>query len=516
MTRNLLLTNARVITMDLLCPAADHVIIREGRISQVGSGGRREKFGNGYQEVDCRGMTVVPGFIDAHFHLHAFAESLLSVDLGSRSGVRSISDMERVLAGVTRKLAPGAWIRCGGYREFHLKEKRHPNRRDLDRATSKHPIKLSHASGYAHVLNSLALQIVGISRETPDPEGGIIDRDLETGDPSGVLYGMGDYLSMRVPPIGEKLMEEGVRRAGGELLRSGITAIQDASARNDEKRWASVGRWQARGFFRPRVTMMMGADHFLTSGQQRFPPAPAGEFLRPGAVKVILGETTGRLHPDEASLRKLVLSIHHQGQQAAIHALEERPIGAACTAIEEALRAFPKRDHRHRIEHCSVCPKPLADRLASTGITVVTQPSFIYYHGERYVRTISPSQLAHLYPLKMLRDSGVEVAAGSDCPIAPPSPLVGIYAAVSRKAESGDAVAQEQRIAPREALRMYTLSAARAGRMENTAGSISEGKLADLALLSGDPTTVSLEAIKDIRVLMTIIGGEIVWRDQRF
>lgn len=516
MTRNLVLTNARVITMDPFRPKADHVISREGRISQVGSGGGREKFGSGYRVVDCRGMTVVPGFIDAHFHLHAYAESLLSVDLGPRSGVRSISDMECVLAGVARKLAPETWIRCGGYREFHLKEKRHPNRRDLDRATSRHPIKLSHASGHAHVLNSLALQMVGISRDTPDPAGGIIDRDLETGDPSGVVYGMGEFLSTRVPPVGGKLMEEGVRRAGGELLRAGITAIQDASTRNDEKRWASVGRWQAQGIFPPRVIMMRGAENFLQGGQGRFFSAAPGDLLRAGAVKVVLGETTGRLHPDEASLRKIVLSIHQQGLQAAIHALEEKPVEAACSAIEEALRALPKRDHRHRIEHCSLCPKHLALRLASTGVTVVTQPSFIYYHGERYVRTVPPSQLVHLYPVKRLLESGVEVAAGSDCPIVPPSPLMGIYAAVSRKAVSGEGVSSEQQVTRREALRMHTFSAAKAAFMEDIAGSIRAGKLADFAVLDGDPTAVAPDAIRDIRVIMTILGGEIVWRDQAF
>jgi predicted amidohydrolase YtcJ len=207
----------------------------------------------------------------------------------------------------------------------------------------------------------------------------------------------------------------------------------------------------------------------------------------------------------------MVFRIHQSGFQACLHAVEEKAVEAACSAIEYALRKFPKPDHRHRIEHCSVCPPSLARRLAALGIMVVTQPSFIYYSGDRYLQTVPAEEIKHLYPIRTLLKSGVKVAASSDCPIAPANPLMGIYAASSRMTETGEAVLSEEKITPEEALRMYGEYAARATFDERMKGSISLGKLADLVVLNGDPTTVPIDEIKDIKVEMTILNGEIVW-----
>jgi hypothetical protein len=207
----------------------------------------------------------------------------------------------------------------------------------------------------------------------------------------------------------------------------------------------------------------------------------------------------------------MVNNIHQSGFQAILHAIEETVIEAACSAIEYALKKFPKLDHRHRIEHCSVCPPSLAKRLASLGIIVVTQPSFIYYSGERYLRTVLSNQLKCLYPIATLMRSEVTVAGSSDCPIAPTNPLMGIYAAVSRIADSGEKILPEERITPLEALKMYTENAAKASFEEKNKGTISPGKLADLVVLNGDPTKLPIDEIKDIDVEMTILDGEIVW-----
>jgi predicted amidohydrolase YtcJ len=233
--------------------------------------------------------------------------------------------------------------------------------------------------------------------------------------------------------------------------------------------------------------------------------------LHLNGIKIILDETTGQLHPSQEELNNTVLKIHKSGSQVAIHAIEESAVESVCSAIEYALRKFPRSNHRHRIEHCSVCRPPLLKRLASLGIMVATQPPFIFHNGDRYLETVSDEQLQHLYPIGSLLEAGIPVAGSSDCPIVPPNPLIGIYSAVSRKSETGNIVGEGEKIKPLEALRMYTMHAARASFEEDVKGSITPGKLADLAVLNGDPSEAPPDEIKDMEVEMTILNGEVVW-----
>ena len=235
---DLILSNANIITLDPAHPQAEVVVIHSGKVLSIGQNWELEKSRCGNSKIiDCRGKTIVPGFIDAHIHLSSFAESLVTVNVGPQDNVRSISDIQSKIRHVSQKLPSGSWIRCGGYNEFYLKEKRHPTRWDLDLATSIHPIKLTHRTGHAHALNSLALRLTGISRETSDRDGGLIERDISTGEPTGLLYGMGDFLSKAISPLDSHQLEHGIKLANRELLSWGITSIQDASSRNDIERW---------------------------------------------------------------------------------------------------------------------------------------------------------------------------------------------------------------------------------------------------------------------------------------
>jgi predicted amidohydrolase YtcJ len=510
---DLLLLNAVVLTMDEDRPRAQEVAIKDGRILAVGEeDDLKALVSNSTEVIDLGGKTILPGFIDAHLHLRALAESLVTTNIGPASGVSSISHIQERVRHQALKLPPGTWIRAGGYNEIYLSEKRDPNRWDLDAAAPHHPVKLTHRSGHAHVLNSLGLTNIGISKETPDSDAGLLDRDLETGEPTGLLYGMGDFLSQVVPPLDVSQLDRGVKLANQELLSSGITTFQDASSRNDIERWRSFENWKREGTLQCRVLMMLGFKGFEEYQAGRLTSQMDKSHLRLGGVKIVLDETTGRLNPRQEDLNEIVLSVHQAGQQVAIHAIEETAIEAACSALERAIRISPRVDHRHRIEHCSVCPSDLADRIASLGIAVVTNPAFLYASGERYLKTVPPRQLKHLYPLSTLIQNGVQVAAGSDAPVAPVNPLAGIYAAVSRKAESGEVVLANEKITSYEALRMYTMLAARSSFDENLKGTIAPGKLADLTILSADPTSVPTEAIKEIRVEMTIVGGDVIYR----
>lgn len=509
---DLILHNANVLTMDSSRPHASMVVIWDGKMQAVSKGDDFESFkGTATEVIDCQGMTILPGFHDAHCHPVGLAESLVSPDL-SRPAVRSISGIQAKISKAALNIPKGDWIRARGYSEFYLAEKRHPNRWDLDKATCNHPVKLSHRSGHAHVLNSLGLKLAGISIDTPDPPGGLIERDLDSGEPDGVLYEMGSYLAEVVPSLTDDEMERGVRLASELLIASGITSVQDASVRNNILRWQRLEQWKKQDIFKPRVNMMIGVEAFEKFQERGFLTGTGDDWLRTGAVKIIVHRATGQINPAQEELNDKILLFHRLGYQVALHAVEEVTIEAACLALENALHNFPRADHRHRIEHCSVCQPSMARRLARLGVGVVTQPAFIYYNGERYLQTVPADQIEHLYPVATFINAKLRVAASSDCPVVPPNPLSGIYAAVSRMTETGQTIAPEQRVSAMAVLRMYTTGAAYSCFEDNFKGSITPGKIADLVVLNGNPDAVSANEIRKLEVKMTVIGGEIVWR----
>lgn len=362
------------------------------------------------------------------------------------------------------------------------------------------------------MLNSLALELVGICRETPEPPGGLIDRDLESGEPNGLLFEMNPYVEKAIPPLTEEELERGIRLANREFLSHGITSLQDATWDNSRKRWQILRQFKEREALVSRVSMMIGTDSLeefkeigLSTGSDM------GNGLRLGGVKMVLHTTAGLLYPPQEELNQLTYRAHKVGFQLALHAVEEDTVEAAVAALEYALSQSAQPDHRHRLEHCSVCPPRLVQRLKNIKAVVVTQPPFIYYSGERYLATVPPDDLPWLYPIGSLCASGIEVAAGSDSPVAGLNPLVGIYAAVTRAAETGQAILPHEGISALQALKLYTINAAYASFEEETKGSIVPGKLADLVVLSDDPTQVSPAEIKKIQVLTTIVDGRVVW-----
>ena len=514
--QNLILINANIITLDPLCPQATWVVIKNDKIVTTGYGKDWKNYKKKKSSIiDCSGETVIPGFIDAHLHLVSYAKSFVTADISPGKNVYSISDIQTIIKNFSRNRPAGRWIFGRGYNEFYFSERQHPNRWDLDEATSGRPVLLTHRSGHAHVLNSLALSLVGITRETGDPHGGIIERDLTTGDPTGLLYEMGDFLYDRIPPLTPAELEAGLGEANRELISLGVTSIQDASSRNNIEKWNLVKSWKKSGALHPRVNLMMGISAFQKKAENYALNGLDPNQLRLGAVKIILDDTTGRLYPSQPELNEIVFEVHKAGKQIAIHALEDNAIKAACKAIQYAIEKIPVKNHRHRIEHCSVCSPDLACTIASLGITVVTQPAFIYFHGERYLETIPGEQLKYLYPLRTLLNKGVNIAASSDCPIVSPDPLIGIKTAMHRLNSTGEMVGGKEKIQPNAALQLYTLNAARATFEEAIKGTITAGKLADMVVLNADPTRLTADEFRNLQVDMTIIGGEVVWERNR-
>jgi predicted amidohydrolase YtcJ len=509
---DLVFKNARVITMDAAQPVAELVAIKGSRIMLVADNeALYPVMGASTKVIDCGGRTLVPGFNDAHCHLFSLVRKLLSIDL-SPPRVGSIVDIKKAIGQRVRSLPYGSWVTAADYNEFYLAEKRHPNRWEIDEIAPNHPVVLTHRSLHACVLNSLALRLAGITGETLEPPGGIIDRDLETGEPSGILFEMLGYIRERVlPPLSEEELARGIALANRYYLSYGVTSLQDASITNDLNRWRTLRRWQNAGSLKSRVLMMFGIDALSRFQEAGLEPGSGDERLRLGGVKVMVGEATGRLQPPQVELNRQAFTAHSAGFQLAIHAIEQGTVEAAIAALEHVRRQQKSAGRRHRIEHCAECPPELLERLKRLQAFIVTQPPFLYYSGERYLATVPARQLPWLYRFRSFLDSGLTVAGSSDCPVAPASPLVGMYAAVTRRAENGQEVLPEQSVSADQALAMYTINAARTSFEDDIKGSITVGKLADMVVLSANPTRVPPEEIKDIRVEMTIVDGKMVW-----
>ena len=472
--------------------------------------------------IDCEGRRVVPGFIDAHAHLFAFAANLGAVDCSPRN-VSSIADIQRAIRERAAAADEGEWLRAWGYDEFHLAEGRAPTRWELDEAAPRNPVKLTHRSGHASVLNSAALRVLGIGNETPEPVGAMIERD-PSGELTGYVQEMEAELGARGVPIAapheaETFLEQAFRR----LLSLGVTSLQDATPDGALGQWDTLEDLRRRGRLPLRVTKMVGAGDIDALAERELGYGGGDAWLSVGPVKIMLNETGRRTLPEAVELLERAWPAHAAGYQVAFHAVEEGGLTAAAEAVEGLLRLTLERttdvaggglrlhDHRHRVEHCGVCPPELARRLRAAGVVVVAQPGFVHEHGDRYLQQVDVERHAWLHPLSSLVEGGLRVALGSDMPLAPPGPLTAVAAAVTRASRRGAPINAAEAVDAAAALRLHTAGGAYAAADEHLKGSIAPGQLADLVVLDGDPLTAEPAALGEISVAMTIMGGRVAY-----
>ena len=505
-TPDLLLVNAKVLRPAAAQPAADALIVSGGRIAWVGSrSSLSPAMMNAANVIDCGGQAVAPGFIDAHCHILAFAASLMAVDC-SPNAVSSIKDIVGAVRRRVERTPRGEWIRAAGYSEFDLREGRHPTRWDLDRAAPNHPVRLNHRSGHACVLNGVALERVGITASTEEPPGGTIARDLDSAEPNGLLLEMDDWLEERMSPISGEELQEGMGRASRQFLSQGVTSVMDATPTNSPDRWNLLRRFRADSKFVPFLSVMPSAarlDEFADAG---LPFRFYDGLSALGHAKIMLTRTSGRLHPSPEELRELVMAAHGRGFPVAIHAVEADAVKTAA----ETLAANRIPGLRDRIEHAAECPPETMDALIDALPVVVSQPRFLWDSGARYLSEFGDNA-RWLYRFRAAVDAGLVLAASSDAPASMPSPLLAMHAAITRRAQSGEVIGSDERLTALQALEMHTGNAAYATYRENEVGVISEGKRADLVVLSDDPTSVVAERMLDMKVMMTIANGKVVW-----
>ena len=509
---NLILVNANVITMDLALPKAEAVAISADRIAAVGSGAFVQPMASGRTRiVDCQGLTLIPGFNDAHCHLPGLARRLQDLDC-SPYQAPSMAELRALVRTRAEARSPGAWVRGFGYDDSLLAEHRHPNRHDLDVAAPDNPVWLEHRSGHGSVLNSRALELAGIHRETPDPPGGVIERDPSTGEPTGVLLEMRSLLRQRLGTLRTwDELDAGLRAASEMLGKYGITSIQDAGPDNGIERWNTFSRLRADGVSTCRITMFAGLSRLDELTASGLVYGSGGNRLRLGHAKIVLTLTSGGLHPPPAELEAMIAEAHGRDFPVAVHCIEEEVIAVAATALIDKRQ----RGLHDRIEHCAEGTPLLIDLVRRSGATVVTQPGFLFHNGAVYRESVEPRMLPHLYPSGALLRFGVATAFSSDAPVIDPNPWPAIYSAVTRCAsdgfplDSGENSARDMIVM--QALRAYTMGSAEAEGTSADKGSISPGKLADLVLVDTDPLAVDHDRLPEVKALMTIVGGTVVW-----
>jgi predicted amidohydrolase YtcJ len=510
--------NANVVTLNYGQPRAEALAIRDGSIVAVGSNGEVRCFiGDGTKVIDARGKTVVPGFVDCHVHMTSFGQHLQMLDLRD---VSSIEEMKRKIREYAEKNPGKSWILGGRWDHERFLERRYPTRWDLDEAVLDKPVFLVRVCGHVGVVNTKALELAGVGRETC-VNGGLIDLDVISGEPNGILREKALDLVWRVVPKPNMAeLEEACIQACMKAVENGLTAVHWIVDSADEIRIVqklnNEGKLPLRVYLGIPVELL---DEFVGLG---LVCGFGGEMVRFGFVKILadgsLGactaalkepyddkpETNGMLIYSQRKLNQLVLKAHEAGWQVAVHAIGDKAIEAVLKAFHNALKKFPREGHRHRIEHCSVLNSGLIRRMKRLGLIASVQPHFIV-SDFWVVDRVGAKRARWVYPFKTLMKEGVVVVSGSDCPVEPINPLLGVWAAVARKGF------REESLTVEEALRTYTLNAAYASFDEEKRGTIEVGKLADLTVLSEDPFKVEPDQIRSISVEMTIVGGKIVY-----
>jgi predicted amidohydrolase YtcJ len=526
----LIIHNGTIRTMDALHPTAEAVAVADGRILAVGQLESVEATAHANtRRLDLAGRTLIPGFNDAHVHLWKVGMLLTSM-IDAR--IAATPDIPAIVAAYRARAArtpAGKWLVGRGYNNVTLPEHRHPTRHDLDQASTAHPMMLIHTSAHVAVANSRALELAGITRDTPNPPGGEIERD-EHGEPTGVLHETAMNAVNRVqPPPTDSEFEAAILAAARAFLRLGITSVTEAGVSPEqlgtyrrlvaERRMpfrvnAMARRYLDDGSKVPlperfesnwlRIdTVKLFADGGLSSGNAALTvPYPGQHGHEPGY--------SGLLRATQEQMRAQIWDIHRAGLRAAIHAVGDAAIGQVIEAIEYASQRLVSRI-RHRIEHFGL---PSADhiRRCRYRISVVPQPIFIHALGSTFLNYVPAALMRQLYPLRALLDGGLTVALSSDAPVVPDAnPLLGMKAAAARLSAEGTPLAPEQAVPIAETLPLYTLGGALVAGEEHLKGSIEPGKYADFAVLSGDPLRAPAERLTDLKVEMTLVNGQIVY-----
>ncbi|MDP9161514.1 MAG: amidohydrolase [Acidobacteriota bacterium] len=531
---DLVVFNAKVYTVDSGTPRAEAFAVKAGHFAAVGSDADiKGLIGAETETFDARQMTIVPGFIDCHNH--APGNTLLyEVLVGNPYEVEfvTISSILDKLRARSREAPPGNWVEGYFFDDTKVKDNRQLNIHDLDQVSKKHPVRVQHRGGHTSFYNNKALEMAGISRNTPNPSGGTFDRD-SNGDLNGRVT---DRANDAFSKVGKRQVfteeqtlrrdRDGLAYISKQFVRYGVTSVHQ-----EEGNLAALQQVRVRGELLHRVS-------YEASGEQLEAMITAGimtgfgdEWIRFGAtsehtVDGSFSERTmalstpypgvvppykGNITESQEVLNEWTERVHRAGIQVNCHANGDVAIDMVLTAVERMQRLFPRADARPKITHCTLINDKLVHRIKAAGVVPAPFTSYAYYNSDKF-HFYGEELMKQCMAFRSFLDAGVPVAAGSDFDPGPFDPRMAIQGMVTRTGWDGRTWGANQRISVEEALRVNTLNGAYTSHEEAIKGSITPGKLADFVVLSDDLFIMDKEKIKDIQIVRTVVGGSTVYR----
>lgn len=529
--------NATVVTMAREGDVAEAVAVREGKIVAVGSNNAvRALVGPATKTIDLADKTLLPGFYAAHDHFPSAGRvALYDVDLNSPP-IGTMRTMDDVVAALREKAArtpPGKWVLGRGYDDTLLREQRHPTRKDLDRASTEHPIWIIHTSGHLGVANSLALKLAEVTKDTPQPAGGRIRMDSVTGEPNGVIEERTSLVSRLTPSLTAEQRLEAIRLCDHEYLAKGVTTTVIAGGAGAVV--PDLVEAKKRNWLHLRAkAMVAGAAGKPTPLDQLAKVSPFPEFVRTSGVKFLQdgslqgftgfltkayaqqpeGKTGYAGYPSRTRERliEMIRPFHGAGYQIAIHANGDAAIDDVLEAFATVQKEHPRPDARHRIEHCQTPREDQLDRIKELGITPSFFVGHVFYWGDRHRDIfLGPERASRISPLASAQRRGIRFTIHNDTPVTPVDPLLLVWCSVNRRTKDGQTLGDDQRISTFTALKAVTSDAAWQNFEEGSKGTIEVGKLADFVVLSENPLQIDPLRIRDISILETVVAGESVF-----
>lgn len=531
---DLAITGANVITMDGRMTRAEAVGVVGGRIFMVGSNSEIGAFiGPNTRAVDAQGRTLVPGFQDSHMHPLLVGQWGRSVQL---EGAKNIPEMLQRVKERAEATPKGQMILGYGWNQELMEERRYPTRWEVDTVAPDHPVFLLHWNGHIYLINTLLMEQRGITDSTPSPEGGEMNRN-DRGEFTGVL--LEKAVDLVIPGFVEsgagllsdlEEVKDALRFTAEQAVRLGLTSLVDVLASDVQVR--AYQELEREGRLPVRISYYL-SNHYLDRAVEVGLQSGFGDDkLHLAGIKVVsdgslsshtaalrrpyvdMPQTSGVMRFTSEEVREIVLKATANGLRVDVHALGDRAVEVVLAAFREARGRYHPQDPRFKISHCIILGEDLIRQMAELGVVASVQPCFVMGGMHWIPRQVPPEVARYAHAFRSLIDAGVHCCGGTDAPICPMNPLLNMYAAVTRKDPRGlpeGGWHPEQRVSAEEALRMVTVEGAYSTGDERSRGSIEVGKLADLALLSHDPLSVEPDRIKDIRNLMTIVGGKVVY-----
>ena len=530
---DVIVINANVYTVDDSMPQAQAFAIKDGRFMAVGTTADiRALAGSQTQSLDAQGMTVIPGFIDCHNHAPG-TRLLNDVIVGNPYEVEfvtidSIIDKLKARASTT---PPGAWVEGQFFDDTKVKDGRELNVHNLDKVSLDHPVVVNHRGAHSSFYNSKALQLAGVTKDTPSQASGTYDKG-----PDGELNGRVTDLARSVfAKVGQRpgltpeqdlqRDRDGLAFISKQFVRFGLTSVHHSAGN-----LFALQHVRADGKLLHRVSYEASGDILEAMIKTGIETGLGDEWIRFGATFEHLTDGSfsertmalrdpypgsnppyrGNVAETQDQLNAWIERVHRAGIQTNCHANGDVAIDQVLTAVERAQKLYPRPDARPKITHCTNINANLVARIKAAGAVPALFSTYPYYNADKF-HFYGPEMMSHMMAYRTLLDAGVPVCAGSDFTAGALAPLMGIQGMVTRKGWNGEVWGENQKISVAEAIRVYTLNGAHCSFEEHLKGSITPGKLADYVMLASDPHTVDPNTIKDIKIIRTVTGEQVVY-----